>query len=258
MPTWSDLMARIRPHVLRVPVQNEPETSFRGYQLVMSEIGGPLNGNLYMAQVDKPSDVEQLKPVPEVSFIVFCERDEDDDSYVPPCSNFAIILKDQMAAALEHINDLFAICFHVSVALEKMQLAVRYNYGFQYMADMISEVLGAPVDIIDGSFRFIASSDDKGIDVPLRKENVKPGSYVPMDYLEQLKSSGKLKQMLDAEDLVKLEGEPILNNMCYSMPLIINHTTVGYLSIFDASDPEKRHLRKEYISYLPIFADTVL
>ena len=253
MPTWRDVTDYIGKDVLRIIHEADSKQMLTGYQLLLS--GNKALSGAFVHLVDSRV-LENVGIQSGNALIVKLSSEEDIENINIPESNLAVFCGDsQEAYVVQRMNELFSVHQNVEVLLSKMQRIVSGNKGLNALLSEVADFFRMPVDILDNSFRFIAVSDNKWLQSPMREEYAAKERYIPAFVLDELQSSGQLKQIIESVTAVRIDGE---NYKAWAYPLITNRVKIGYMMFFEPPNLRKNEgLIREYLTYLPFISSFI-
>lgn len=252
MLSWKRLMQTLKSDDLVVVAEKRPERTFYGYQLL--DPGMSVRGR-HQIYVARRPDLHKIDWGQGCSAFIFCETMQEVWACEGlPFENCACVIGSaQGIDYIRQLNELFRVCGDVTDVLLAMQQSINRNEGLQRLADMLAEFIGLPVDILDPSFFYLATAEVPGVTYRLRQEEehpTRPGEPVPLHQMELMRVQGTLKNLVYSDT-------PIFTRLpqfdAWNLPIVNNHTKIGYISIFSSPEHPERTLPEELIPYLPYF-----
>lgn len=250
MPKWNDLLDYVDDDDVQLLCQKDANVMLRGYQILVAGIKADKTNYLYL--IDE-REVDKVEFVPGCSVAVFHESETKKESKLPDqvSNSLEVCGRTRICHFLAKINELFQIDADVNDALHRMQEVINREGGVQKLVDIVADLLGMTVDVLDNSFTFVASSRSY-LDVSqVRQQYVHPGLRTPQDEMDYFRKTGILSKLVNATEPIAVHTR---HYTTWTMPVTFNWMKIGYLVIFDLPEYSETRMNRLYRPYLPSIA----
>lgn len=251
MPLWKRIVRQVGLQPGDIVRESAPEHDICAVRMLVSGMCAEEGSYLYLV---RSSDLPHVQLKGQVSLVVLDDTGVGTPELSETPCNCALVSQEKAPAVVREINWVFTVFAQIDMLLSRLQSHVANGEELSAMVGEVAEAFGYPVDVLDNSFCFIATGRDQNSE--LRQAYAQTGARLPVHILQDLRSSGKLKQLVESTGPVLVEhpkeGEDFA---AWLTPLVFNRVKLGYLAIFCPGKPTKDWLPGEYVNYLHYVAD---
>lgn len=181
MLRWTKIINQIKSEPNALLTNRRPEQTFYGYQKLTSGMRAVSGQQLFLIH---ETVVEEIDWDDGCSVLICAGDMESNERYKRlPFDNCAVVYgRDAEESCIRILNEVFDTCGRVMDVLLRMQHRISCGQGIQKLVDDLAELTGLPVNVLDYSFSYIATSEPRKLTYEIRHEAANPvgaGHSVP-------------------------------------------------------------------------------
>lgn len=251
MPAWKNIVSQVGLRRDELVWEDLPAHDISSVRMLTAGMRGERGAYLYLV---RRSELAKLQLDTELSLVVL--DDTQEDAPLPemyPC-NCALVKGERIAAVVREVNWIFTVFAQIDQLLFRLQRCMTGGSGLQTMVDEVSMAFGFPADVLDNSFRFLATGGERRS--ALRQAYAQPGERLPLGILQEVRDSGQLRELVEATEPVLVER--LHRDDAFSAwltPISFNGIKLGYLAVLCPEAPYQNWFPQEYVGYLHIIAN---
>lgn len=246
MPLWKRIVSQVGLQPGNIVRESAPEHDICAVRMLVAGMSAEEGSYLYIV---RNSELPSILLRGQLSLVVLDDTGEGRLRLEEPPCNCALVSWEAAPAVIREINWVFTVFAQIDMLLSRLQSRVANGEELSNMVGEVAEAFGYPVDVLDNSFCFIATGLEQHS--ALRQTYARFGERLPVHILQELRSSGKLKQLVESTGPVLVERRAGEDSFAaWLTPLAFNRVKLGYLAIFCPGEPQENWLPGEYVNYL--------